>query len=54
MIAYGEALANIGFSTREVMRLSAQGLRAEIPTSAFILCRRTTVLGWLQAGMDMF
>lgn len=28
MIAYGEALANIGFSTREVMRLSAQGLRA--------------------------
>ncbi len=28
LIAYGEALANIGFSTREVMRLSAQGLRA--------------------------
>jgi len=28
LIAYGEALANIGFNTREVMRLSAQGLRA--------------------------
>lgn len=28
MIAYGEALANIGFTTREVMRLSAHGLRA--------------------------
>lgn len=28
MSSYGEALANIGFSTREVMRLSAQGLRA--------------------------
>ncbi len=28
MTAYGEALANIGFSTREVMKLSAQGLRA--------------------------
>lgn len=28
MIAYGEALGNIGFSTREVMKLSAQGLRA--------------------------
>lgn len=26
MIAYGEALANIGFNNREVMRLSAQGL----------------------------
>ena len=26
MITYGEALANIGFSNREVMRLSAQGL----------------------------
>lgn len=26
MIAYGEALANIGFNSREVMRLSAQGL----------------------------
>ncbi|NEP16583.1 MAG: aldehyde oxygenase (deformylating) [Leptolyngbya sp. SIO4C1] len=26
MITYGEALANIGFSSREVMRLSAQGL----------------------------
>jgi fatty aldehyde decarbonylase len=28
MTAYGEALGNIGFTTREVMRLSAQGLRA--------------------------
>ena len=28
MITYGEALANIGFSNREVMRLSAQGLAA--------------------------
>ncbi|MDJ0701803.1 MAG: aldehyde oxygenase (deformylating) [Leptolyngbyaceae cyanobacterium MO_188.B28] len=28
MITYGEALANIGFSNREVMRLSAQGLSA--------------------------
>lgn len=28
MIAYGEALGKIGFSTREVMKLSAQGLRA--------------------------
>jgi fatty aldehyde decarbonylase len=28
MIAYGEALGNMGFSTREVMKLSAQGLRA--------------------------
>ena len=28
MIAYGEALSKIGFSTRDVMRLSAQGLRA--------------------------
>jgi len=28
MIAYGEALSKIGFSTREVMKLSAQGLRA--------------------------
>lgn len=28
MITYGEALANIGFSSREVMRLSAQGLAA--------------------------
>ncbi len=28
LIAYGEALASIGFNTREVMRLSAQGLRA--------------------------
>jgi len=26
MITYGEALANIGFSSREVMKLSAQGL----------------------------
>ncbi|MEO0537141.1 MAG: aldehyde oxygenase (deformylating) [Cyanobacteria bacterium P01_A01_bin.123] len=26
MITYGEALANIGFSSRDVMRLSAQGL----------------------------
>ncbi|MEO0455516.1 MAG: aldehyde oxygenase (deformylating) [Cyanobacteria bacterium P01_A01_bin.114] len=26
MITYGEALANIGFTSREVMRLSAQGL----------------------------
>lgn len=28
MIQYGEALANIGFSTREIMRLSAYGLTA--------------------------
>lgn len=28
MITYGEALGNIGFSTREVMKLSAQGLAA--------------------------
>jgi fatty aldehyde decarbonylase len=28
MIAYGEALANIGFSTREIMRMSSHGLRA--------------------------
>lgn len=28
MITYGEALGNIGFSNREVMRLSAQGLAA--------------------------
>ncbi len=28
MTAYGEALGNIGFTTREVMKLSAQGLRA--------------------------
>lgn len=28
MITYGEALANIGFSSRDVMRLSAQGLAA--------------------------
>jgi fatty aldehyde decarbonylase len=28
MITYGEALANIGFSSREVMKLSAQGLAA--------------------------
>ena len=28
MTAYGEALGNIGFTTREVMRLSAQGLKA--------------------------
>ena len=27
MIAYGEALANIGFSTREIMRMSSHGLR---------------------------
>jgi len=27
MIAYGEALGNIGFSTREVMKLSAYGLK---------------------------
>jgi len=26
MITYGEALSNIGFSSREVMKLSAQGL----------------------------
>ena len=26
MITYGEALANIGFTSREVMKLSAQGL----------------------------
>jgi fatty aldehyde decarbonylase len=28
MIQYGEALSNIGFNTREIMRLSAYGLRA--------------------------
>lgn len=28
MIQYGEALGNIGFSTRDIMRLSAYGLRA--------------------------
>ncbi|MGB7442330.1 MAG: aldehyde oxygenase (deformylating) [Coleofasciculaceae cyanobacterium] len=28
MIAYGEALSNIGFSTREIMRMSALGLTA--------------------------
>lgn len=28
MIAYGEALSNIGFSTRDIMRMSAYGLRA--------------------------
>lgn len=28
MIQYGEALANIGFSTREIMRMSAYGLTA--------------------------
>ncbi|MBE9080453.1 aldehyde oxygenase (deformylating) [Romeria aff. gracilis LEGE 07310] len=28
MITYGEALANIGFNSREVMKLSAQGLAA--------------------------
>ncbi len=28
MIQYGEALANIGFSTREIMKLSAMGLSA--------------------------
>lgn len=27
MIAYGEALSNIGFTTREIMRMSAYGLR---------------------------
>ena len=27
MIAYGEALANIGFSTKEIMRMSAHGLK---------------------------
>jgi fatty aldehyde decarbonylase len=26
MIAYGEALSNIGFSTGEIMRMSAYGL----------------------------
>ncbi|NER30844.1 MAG: long-chain fatty aldehyde decarbonylase, partial [Symploca sp. SIO1C4] len=26
MIAYGEALSNIGFTTREIMRMSACGL----------------------------
>lgn len=26
MIAYGEALSNIGFSTRDIMRMSAYGL----------------------------
>jgi fatty aldehyde decarbonylase len=28
MIAYGEALGNIGFNTRDIMRMSATGLRA--------------------------
>ncbi|MGL5060437.1 MAG: long-chain fatty aldehyde decarbonylase, partial [Microcoleus sp.] len=28
MIAYGEALGNIGFNNREIMRMSAQGLAA--------------------------
>ncbi|WP_071518841.1 aldehyde oxygenase (deformylating) [Geitlerinema sp. PCC 9228] len=28
MIAYGEALENIGFTTREIMRMSAYGLRS--------------------------
>jgi fatty aldehyde decarbonylase len=28
MIAYGEALGNIGFNTREIMRMSATGLKA--------------------------
>ncbi len=28
MIAYGEALSNIGFSTRDIMRMSAHGLTA--------------------------
>ena len=28
MITYGEALSNIGFTSREVMKLSAQGLAA--------------------------
>ena len=28
MISYGEALANIGFSTREIMKMSSYGLRA--------------------------
>ena len=27
MISYGEALANIGFTTREIMKMSAHGLR---------------------------
>lgn len=27
MIAYGEALSNVGFNTREIMRMSAYGLR---------------------------
>ena len=28
MISYGEALANIGFSTREIMKMSSHGLKA--------------------------
>lgn len=28
MISYGEALSNIGFSTREIMKMSSHGLRA--------------------------
>jgi fatty aldehyde decarbonylase len=28
MISYGEALSNIGFSTRDIMRMSAYGLTA--------------------------
>jgi fatty aldehyde decarbonylase len=28
MISYGEALGNIGFTTREIMRMSSHGLAA--------------------------
>ncbi len=28
MISYGEALSNIGFTTREIMKMSAYGLTA--------------------------
>jgi fatty aldehyde decarbonylase len=28
MISYGEALSNIGFSTRDLMRMSSYGLKA--------------------------
>ena len=27
MIAYGEALSNIGFTTRDIMKMSSYGLR---------------------------
>lgn len=27
LISYGDALANIGFSTREIMKMTSQGLK---------------------------